>query len=79
MAPIIPQEEVYKDQSHASQCAELLSAAVYGSWAKESVDALFEKAAELNLRLGAGKVMADRNMPEGILTSPEQDYEAAKN
>ena len=86
---IIPQEEVYKDQSHASQCAELFlgellrngttTAAVYGSWAKESVDALFEKAAELNLRLGAGKVMADRNMPEGIsLTSPDQDYEDSK-
>ena len=33
---------------------------------QRAVDALFEKAAELNLRLGAGKVMADRNMPEGI-------------
>ena len=41
---IIPQEEVYKEQSHASQCAELFlgellrngttTAAVYGSWAK---------------------------------------------
>lgn len=83
---IIPEEEAYKDPETASNRADVFikealrngttTMAVYGSWAKESVDALFKKADSLNMRLVAGKVMADRNMPEGIsLTSPEKDYE----
>lgn len=47
----------------------------YGSWAKESVEALFTEAEKLQMCLVAGKVMADRNVPDGIsLTSPESDY-----
>ena len=83
---IIPEEEAYKDPEVASKRADIFlkealrngttTMAVYGSWAKESVDALFSKADSLNMRFVAGKVMADRNMPAGIsLTSPEQDYE----
>lgn len=83
---IIPEEEVYRDPKIACERADLFirealrngttTMAVYGSWAKASVDALFEKAASLDMRLVAGKVMADRNMPDGIsLTSPQQDYE----
>ena len=43
----------------------------YGSWAKQSVDALFTEAERLNMSLVAGKVMASGNMPDGIsLTDP---------
>lgn len=50
--------------------------AVYGSWAKESVGAFFKKANSPNMRLVAGKVMEDRNMPKEIsLTSPKKDYQ----
>jgi guanine deaminase len=47
----------------------------YGSWAKESVDALFAEAERLKMSLVAGKVMANRNMPDGIsLTDSDSDY-----
>jgi len=82
---IIPEEEVYQQPEVSAERARLFlgeclrngttSMAAYGSWAKQSVDALFSEAERLNMRLVAGKVMADRNMPEGIsITSPETDY-----
>jgi len=82
---IIPEEEVYKNPEVAAERAtvfvkECLRAGTttmvaYGSWAKESVDALFSEAERLNMRMVAGKIMADRNMPEGIsTTSPDSDY-----
>lgn len=82
---IIPEEEVYKIPEVAAERARLFlkeclrsgttTMAAYGSWAKESVDALFAEAERLNLCMVAGKVMADRNMPNGItLTDPESDY-----
>ena len=82
---IIPEEEVYKIPEVAAERAKLFlkeylragttSMVAYGSWAKESVDALFNEAERLNMRLVAGKVMADRNMPDGISTTdPESDY-----
>ena len=82
---IIPEEEVYKDSDVAAERAKIFlkeclragttSMVAYGSWAKESVDALFREAQHLNMSIVAGKVMANRNMPEGIsLTDPESDY-----
>jgi len=82
---IIPEEEVYKIPEVAAERAQLFlkeclragttSMVAYGSWAKQSVDALFTEAERLNMSLVAGKVMANRNMPDGIsLTDPESDY-----
>ena len=83
---IIPEEEIYKNPEIAAERAKIFlketlragttTMCAYGSWAKESVDALFSEAERLNLRLIAGKVMADRNMPDGIsITNPKDDYE----
>lgn len=82
---IIPQEEVYKIPEVAAERAKIFlkeylragttTMVTYGSWAKQSVDALFSEAEGLNMRLVAGKVMANRNMPDGIsITDPESDY-----
>ena len=82
---IIPKEESYKIPEVAAERAKIFlkeylragttTMATYGSWAKESVDALFTEAESLNMRLVAGKVMANRNMPDGITTTdPESDY-----
>ena len=83
---IIPEEEVYKIPEVATTRAKIFlkeylragttTMVTYGSWAKESVDALFSEAEHLKMRLVAGKVMANRNMPAGITTTdPESDYE----
>ena len=82
---IIPEEEVYKIPEVAAERAKLFlkeclragttTMVAYGSWAKESVDALFSEAERLNMRMVAGKIMADRNMPNGIsTTNPGDDY-----
>lgn len=82
---IIPEEEVYKVPEVAADRARLFlkeclragttSMVAYGSWAKESVDALFAEAERLKMSLVAGKVMANRNMPDGIsLTDSDSDY-----
>ena len=82
---IIPEEEIYRIPEIAAERARLFlkeglragttTMVAYGSWAKQSVDALFTEAERLNMSLVAGKVMANRNMPDGIsLTDPESDY-----
>ncbi|MDD2902053.1 MAG: guanine deaminase [Syntrophales bacterium] len=82
---ILPGEGEYADQSLAQARAEIFlkellrrgttTASVYCSLAKESAEALFTVAQRLNLRLLAGKVMMDRNGPEGMkLATPEADY-----
>lgn len=87
---IIPEEEIYKIPEIAAERAKIFlketlragttTMCAYGSWASESVDALFSEAERLNLRLVAGKVMADRNMPNGIsLSNPKDDYEQASS
>ncbi len=86
---ILPGEDEYDDKDLARERAgvflgELLrqgttTAVVYGSMYKESVDALFDEALELNMRLAAGKVMIDRNAPKGIkVSTPEADYQDSK-
>ena len=65
-----PTEQQFKDKAHASDVAaiflkELLrngttTALVFGSVHPQSVDAFFEQADKLNLRMIAGKVLMDR-------------------
>ena len=82
---IIPEEEVYKIPEVAAERAQLFlkeclragttTMVAYAAWSKESVDALFSEAERLNMRMVAGKMMADRNMPDGIsTTTPDSDY-----
>ena len=41
----------------------------------QSVDALFEEAEALGLRMAAGKVLMDRNAPEALRDTPQQGYD----
>src|SRR5699024_1657263 len=81
---VFPVEGRYSDPAIANETAsffiqELLrtgttSALVLGSVHPESVEPLFGRAAELGMRLIAGKVLMDRNAPDYVLDDPETGY-----
>jgi guanine deaminase len=83
-----PTERQFEDKAHAADVAgiflkELLrngttTALVFGSVHKQSVDAFFEAAEALNLRMIAGKVLMDRNAPEYLTDTPESGYADSK-
>ena len=83
-----PTEKQFADKAHAADVAgiflkELLrngttTALVFGSVHKQSVDAFFEAAEELNLRMIAGKVLMDRNAPDYLTDTPESGYSESK-
>jgi len=79
-----PVESQFADADYAAEIAQffvnqLLShgtttALVFCTLHPESVDALFNEALRLNMRLIAGKVMMDRHAPEYLSESAEQSY-----
>ena len=83
-----PTEQQFADKAHASDVAgiflkELLrngttTALVFGTVHKQSVDAFFEAAQALNLRMIAGKVLMDRNAPDYLTDTPESGYVDSK-
>ncbi|PKQ39480.1 guanine deaminase [Pseudomonas sp. YY-1] len=83
-----PTEKQFEDKAHASDVAaiflkELLrngttTALVFGSVHPQSVDAFFEQADKLNLRMIAGKVLMDRNAPDYLTDTPESGYAESK-
>lgn len=83
-----PTEQQFADKAHASDVAgiflkELLrngttTALVFGTVHKQSVDAFFEAAERLNLRMIAGKVLMDRNAPDYLTDTPESGYADSK-
>ncbi|HCS07007.1 MAG TPA: guanine deaminase [Pseudomonas sp.] len=83
-----PCESQFADKDHAQEVAkvflkELLrngttTALVFGSVHPQSVDALFEAAQRLDLRLIAGKVMMDRNAPDYLTDTAETGYSESK-
>ena len=83
-----PTEQQFADKVHASEVAgiflkELLrngttTALVFGSVHKQSVDAFFEAAEALNLRMIAGKVLMDRNAPDYLTDTAETGYADSK-
>ena len=83
-----PTERQFKDKAHASDVAaiflkELLrngttTALVFGTVHPQSVDALFEQADKLNLRMIAGKVLMDRNAPDYLTDTAESGYAESK-
>lgn len=83
-----PTEIGFKDKKHASDVSqfflnELLkngttTALVFGTVHKESVDALFEEAKKLEMRIIAGKVMMDRNAPADLLDTAQSSYDDSK-
>lgn len=79
-----PTEMRFANKAHASEVADVFlkellrngttTALVFGSVHKESVDAFFEAASALNLRMIAGKVLMDRNAPEALTDTVESGY-----
>lgn len=84
-----PAEKKFSDYEVALDAAdfftdELLrngttSALVMCTVHKESVDAFFEKAAQRNLRMIAGKVMMDRNAPQYLLDTADSGFNDSKD
>lgn len=54
------------------------TALVFGTVHPESVEALFESARHINMRMIAGKVMMDRNAPDYLLDTAESSYSQTK-
>ncbi|TEW54584.1 guanine deaminase [Psychromonas sp. RZ22] len=54
------------------------SALVFGTVHSESIDALFEEAQKIDMRLIAGKVMMDRNAPDYLLDTAQSSYDESK-
>jgi guanine deaminase len=83
-----PAEEAFADEQFARAtarvfCDELLrngttTALVFCSVHPQSVDALFEEAAQRNLLIIAGKVLMDRNAPAALLDTAQTGYDQSK-
>lgn len=83
-----PCESRFGDKAHADQVAEIFlaellrngttTALVFASMHPESVNALFEAAERLNLRLITGKVMMDRNAPDYLTDTADSSYADSK-
>ncbi|WP_313499561.1 guanine deaminase [Stutzerimonas nitrititolerans] len=83
-----PTERAFADKAHAGEVAQVFlrellrngttTALVFGSVHKESVDAFFEQAHKLDLRIIAGKVLMDRNAPDYLTDTAESGYADSK-
>ncbi|HEX5787281.1 MAG TPA: guanine deaminase [Woeseiaceae bacterium] len=87
-AYIFPVERRYADKAFAASVARVFLAeclrngittsCVYCTVFPQSVDALFEEAERLGLRLAAGKVLMNRNAPEDLLDTTQSGYDDSK-
>lgn len=83
-----PEECRFVETAHAQRIAthfydELLrhgttTAAAYCSVHKTSADAFFTEAMKRNMLMVGGKVMMDRNAPQGLLDTPETSYDETR-
>lgn len=83
-----PVEAKFADKNYACAISqffltELLrngttTALIFSSVQKVSVEALFEEAEKLNMRIIGGKIMMDRNAPQYLLDTPETAYSDSK-
>ncbi|AVZ82540.1 guanine deaminase [Edwardsiella ictaluri] len=83
-----PTEQRYNDLDYAREMSNFFlkqllrngttTALVFGTVHPESVDALFEAASHINMRMIAGKVMMDRNAPDYLLDDAQSSYEQSK-
>ena len=83
-----PTEQKYSDKEFARSVAKVFlqenlrngitCGCIYCTVYPQSVDALFEEAEKLGMRLAAGKVMMDRNAPEKLLDTPKTGYDESK-
>ena len=80
-----PAEQKFADAEHAAEVAdffvdELLrngttTALVFATVHPQSVDAIFDKASQVNMRLISGKVLMDKNCPEDLRDDANSGYE----
>ncbi|UVM68490.1 guanine deaminase [Pseudomonas sp. B21-009] len=83
-----PCEKQFAEKAHADKVAKIFveellrngttTALVFGSVHPESVNAFFEEAERLDLRMIAGKVMMDRNAPDYLTDTAESGYVESK-
>jgi guanine deaminase len=81
-------EQKFSDKNHATEVAKVFireslrsgttTSTVYCTVHPHSVDALFEEAEKLNLRMVAGKVLMDRNAPPALLDTAQRAYDESK-
>ncbi|MES0826993.1 guanine deaminase [Ruegeria sp. SCP11] len=84
-----PEETRFASDEHSAHMArafydQLLShgtttAVAYCSVHKASADAFFTEATRRNMRMLGGKVLMDRNAPEGLLDTPQTGYDDTKD
>ena len=82
------EEQKFADPAHCARVAEFFldelfrsgttTAMVYCTVHPESVDAFFAAAEGRGARMIAGKVMMDRDTPEGLRDTAQRGYERAK-
>ena len=83
-----PAEGKFADKDHASAVAKIFlreslrngvtTSCVYGTVFPQSVDALFEEAERLGMRMAAGKVLMNRNAPAYLLDTVQSAYDDSK-
>ena len=85
---VFPEEGRFEDAAHAERMAgrflDLLlahgttTAAAFCSVHRGSAEALFAEAARRDMRMIGGKVMMDRNAPEGLRDTPRSGYDDSR-
>ncbi|MET3930040.1 guanine deaminase [Lysobacter sp. OAE881] len=83
-----PTERKYADKAFASSVARVFldeclkngitTSCVYCTVFPQSVDALFEEAERLGMRIAAGKVLMNRNAPDYLLDTTQSGYDDSK-
>ena len=83
-----PTEQKYADKEFARDVAKVFlrenlrngitSGCVYCTVYPQSVDALFEEAEALGMRIAAGKVLMNRNAPDKLLDTTKSGYDDSK-
>ena len=81
-------EQQFADLNHAKNVAKVFiqeslragttTSAVYCTVHPHSVDAIFEEAEKINLRMVAGKVLMDRNAPPALNDTAQSSYDDSK-
>ncbi len=85
---VFPTEARYADKEYAREMSNFFikqllrngttTGLVFCTVHPESVDALFESAEKINMRIIAGKVMMDRNAPDYLLDTADISYNQTK-
>ncbi|MDN5928335.1 MAG: guanine deaminase [Hyphomicrobiales bacterium] len=83
-----PEEARFRDAQHGRRISRLFldelirhgttTAAVYCSVHKSSAEAFFAEAHDRDMLMIAGKVMMDRNAPDGVTDTPQSGYDDSK-